>query len=804
MKSVMREMLKTIVYFYSAFCFYTIKVDDRVVVLESKQGDDLDSNMFSLLQELNERQKDNEQIRRKIYPKICLVVNGSSKKRIRNLLESYNIKKVKYLRRNSFNYCRMLSRAKYLFNDTSFPYFFTKKKEQVYVNTWHGTPLKKMGNDLTIGKLSQGNVKRNFMMSDFILFPNVEMEEKMSAAYGLDELYQGKVINSGYPRNSILLSQEKEDEIRKKLKLSNKKVLVYMPTHRGIVGVNQYKGQVDDIEGMLKYLDSHLKDDEILFVSVHSFVREKLDVSAYAKVRPFPATVDSYELLSCADVLITDYSSVMFDFLNTGKKIILYTYDYDEYLKRRGMYYDLCDFPFAKANNEHELLAEIRNDAEFDYSSLSERFTTYDSVSAAQNLLEFIFDKKDEGVRVKNLEGNGKQNTLFYVGNLNLNGITSSVVNLLSVADTSSENIFYCVKQSHFEQQPDKILVLPEDAKVVPLFDKLRPSFLEGIALLLTYKFDIETRATARLLSRMFERESYRLLGGLRLDRAIQYTGYDLGVIGIFEKLKAQRAIFVHNDMVKEHQTKGNVNPKMFKHFYSSFDRVACVSLAAYDSVIKISGRRDNIRMVQNAIDAKTIKEKALREPQFDEITSSTHDLDAVVDVLEGDCIKFINIARFSPEKGHKRLINAFNEFYKSNRNSYLIIIGGYSLDGLYESLIQYAASLEARDNIILIKKLKNPYPFLKKSSCFAFSSFYEGLGIVLLEAAVLDVPLFSTNIQGPRELLQLYGGTLVEDSQAGIVEGMTAYSNQEIKSLDFDYATYNKKVAEEFGDLFN
>ena len=804
MKSVMREMLKTIVYFYSAFCFYHAKVDDGVIVLESKQGDDLDSNMFSLLQELNERQKDSERIKHKIYPKIYLVVSGSSKKRISNLLKAYDIKRVRYLKRNSLQYCRIISRAKYLFNDTSFPYFFIKKKEQVYVNTWHGTPLKKMGNDLHLGKLSQGNVKRNFMMSDFILFPNREMEEKMSAAYGLSELYQGKIINSGYPRNSIVLKSEKEDEIRKKFNLENKKVIAYMPTHRGVVGTHQYKGQVDDIEGMLRYLDAQLKGDEILFVKLHSFVRENIDLSTYSRVKPFPSTLDSYELLSCADVLITDYSSVMFDFLNADKKIILYTYDYDDYLKERGMYYDLCDFPFARVNTEHELLAEIRNDAEFDYSSLSERFTTYDSASAAQALLEFILDKKGEGVKVKAPEGNGKQNTLFYVGNLNLNGITSSVVNLLSVADTSSENMFYCIKQSHFEEEPDKIFVLPENAKVIPLFDKLRPSFLESIALVLAYKFNFETRATAGLLSRMFERESYRLLGNVRLDRAIQYTGYDVGVIGIFEKLKAQRAIFVHNDMVKEHQTKGNANPKMFRHFYRSFDRVACVSLAAYDSVLKISERKDNIKMVQNAIDAKTIQEKALNKPQFDEITSSTHELDAVVDVLEGDSIKFVNIARFSPEKGHKRLMNAFNEFYKLNSNSYLIIIGGYSLNGLYESLIQHAASLEARDNIILIKKLKNPYPFLKKSSCFAFSSLYEGLGIVLLEAAVLDVPLFSTNIQGPRELLQLYGGTLVEDSQAGILEGMTAYSNQKIKSLDFDSATYNKKVAEEFSELFN
>jgi CDP-glycerol glycerophosphotransferase len=491
----------------------------------------------------------------------------------------------------------------------------------------------------------------------------------------------------------------------------------------------------------------------------------------------------------------------MFDFLNTGKKIILYTYDYDDYLKQRGLYYDLNDLPFARANTESELLSEIRSSASFDYSSVRLQFTTYDKPCAATTLLKFVLEGKDARLVVKEPQRSSKESSLLYVGNLNLNGITSSVLNLLSVIDDSSEDIFYCVKQSHFEKQPDKILVLPENARIVPLFDKVRPSFLEGLALVASYKFNIETKTTISLLGRMFERESYRLLGSLRLNKAIQYTGYDVGVMGVFEKLEAKRAIFAHNDMIKEYQTRKNINLKMLRHFYNNFDRVACVSQAAYDSVVKIGDRKDNIRIVQNAIDGKTIRRKALEKPQFDEGTSSNCDLETVVDILDRDCTKFINIARFSAEKGQRRLIDAFNEFYRSNQNSYLIIIGG--LGELYESLSAYAASLEAGNNIILIKELKNPYPFLKKSSCFAFSSFYEGLGVVLLEAAVLGVPMFSTDIQGPRELLRLHEGILVEDSELGILEGMKKYASGEIVKLDFDYASYNEKVSQEFDDLF-
>ena len=109
----------------------------------------------------------------------------------------------------SISYYRMLSRAKYLINDSTFPGRFIKKDGQIYLNVWHGTPLKCMGRDNVEERYSMGNVMRNLLMSDYLLFSNVFMEEKMRGAYMLDNLYKGQYIHECYPRNEIFFHPEK-------------------------------------------------------------------------------------------------------------------------------------------------------------------------------------------------------------------------------------------------------------------------------------------------------------------------------------------------------------------------------------------------------------------------------------------------------------------------------------------------------------------------------------------------------------------------------------------------------------------
>ena len=320
--------------FYNSF-YEHVPLDSNMIFLESRGGKALEGNIFALCREL-EKDKYNK------FKRI-LVVNKTSKKTIIQKLKNYDLHVNKIVETGSLQYYFYLSKAKYLVNDTSFPGRFIKKEKQIYLNVWHGTPLKRMGRDNVDEVYSMGNVMRNLLAADYLLFPNVYMEEKMSEAYMLDNLYEGRILHEGYPRNSIFFSRESGEDMKKKLGYKGQQLIMYMPTFRGKADKIEVKGFGTRIHQHLYELDRRLSDEQILLIKVHPFIQDQIEISQYSHIKPIPEEFDSYEVLNACDVLITDYSSVMYDFAITKRKIILFAYDYKEYIMERGMYENIKD-----------------------------------------------------------------------------------------------------------------------------------------------------------------------------------------------------------------------------------------------------------------------------------------------------------------------------------------------------------------------------------------------------------------------------------------------------------------------------
>lgn len=124
-----------------------------------------------------------------------------------------------------------------------------------------------------------------------------------------------------------------------------------------------------------------------------------------------------------------------------------------------------------------------------------------------------------------------------------------------------------------------------------------------------------------------------------------------------------------------------------------------------------------------------------------------------------------------------------------------MIIIGGYGT--LYNETLRYAE--DSLSNIVIIKSMSNPIAVMKKCDLFILSSYYEGLGLTLLEADTIGMPTISTNVQGPRGFVQEYGGVLVDVNSEGIYNGMMEYMNGKVKAMNVDYEAYNKRAVEQF-----
>lgn len=775
--------------------YNNLDINEKLIFLESKNGDDVAGNIFNIIKELcNEKYED--------Y-KIVLSLRKESFTRVENLFSNYNIKNVEFVEIGTLTYYKYLCSAKYLFNDTSFPAEFIKKESQIYLNTWHGTPLKKLGRDVAKRAYGLGNIQKNFLMADYLLYPNHFMEEKMMDAFMLGNLTNARIMNAGYPRNSIFFNQEAGFELKNKLGLKDKQIIIYMPTWRGILTNKDFiNEQVVSLKNYFSQIDESLSDNQLFYVKLHPFVKEEIDYTDYQHIDQLPSDYETYDLLNMADCLVTDYSSVLFDYASSKKKIILFTYDEEEYVKNTGLYFPLTNLPFPKVNEINDLIKEINAPKEYDDAEFINNFCTFDEVNAAKHICEYLlFNKSIRNVTINDIVHEKKEKVLIYSGSLAKNGITTSLLSLLEIIDLNERNYFICFRAPTVRIHTQTLFNISRDVRYISLMGKLNFNFKEAMAFLIFNKLNISNGFTKKYLDNVYGRNLEKYFPGIKFDMFIHFTGYEKKMTALFQRLDCKKAIFVHNDMVQEINTKGNQHFLTLKEAYNTYDKVAVVNDDLKPSTIQIKGNNDNIVMVENFFDYKSILRKSKEKLSFDDDTISNMSLSELNSILNSAHLKFITIGRFSHEKGHLRLLNVFNNFYKENKDSYMIIIGGYG--NLYEKTLQYAQELKCRDNVIIIRSISNPFPILKQCDLFILSSFYEGLGLVLLEANILGVKAFSTDVVGPQKLMKKYNGLLVENSEEGITKGIQDFLDGKIHILDINYNEYNNKSINQFDSLF-
>ena len=367
--------------FFSKYC----RLRPKWVLIESFHGQTVSDSGLVLAQEIA-----------RLYPGQYRVFYATEDKKKHQAFVDAAGLQVELVDVTTFRYTHILACAQHIFSNASLPIYFIKRPGQVYMQTWHGTPLKTLGKQMRMGIESMYNVQHNFLQADYLTQPNAFTRDVILRDYNLEPLYTGKVVMAGYPRNKVFMEPEKGVALRRKLGLEDKTVYAYMPTWRGqsnhSVDVLEYAAQVKKI---MHQVDSGLKDDQVLYVNFHPILHGAVQLDAYQHILPFPTEVSNYEFLNCADALITDYSSVFFDFSLTKKPIILFMYDYDTYLADRGLYMDVRSLPFRQIYQTEELVECLRSGAclQDDYSDTEyyHTFSKYDSPDVSEKLLKLAF-----------------------------------------------------------------------------------------------------------------------------------------------------------------------------------------------------------------------------------------------------------------------------------------------------------------------------------------------------------------------------------------------------------------------------
>lgn len=482
-------------------------VKDNVILLESKHGADIAGNIFSILQEISKETYQNF--------KVYLVTEKVKEESFEKLLTKYNIKNVIFVELRSKLYLELLASAKYLVTDTSFPPYYIKKPDQIYLNTWHGTPLKAMGKKVPSREFALGNVQRNFLIADYLLYQNEFSENIFLTDYMIDKVYKGTVLLSGYPRNTAFFKTERYGQIRRECGLSDKQVMVYMPTWRGMLHKMESRQQIKQIYNYFLSIDRKLKDSQILFVKLHPFVKNEIDYDDFIHIKAFPEDYETYDFLNASDLLITDYSSIMFDYAVSKKKIILFTYDREEYLTGRGMYLDLNQVDLPMVDTVNELIQEI-NKKEYGYPEFFKEYCSLDHKDCTKEVCEKVFlNKKVPELKTEQINYKAKSNILIYINRMPKGDRLEELIHNLNGLDGEQFNYFVSFRAESLKKSSAALGLLKDEIAYMPIQVGKNITMSEKIASVLMTKFGIRNSYTKRKMSGFAKRETLKNYGEL-------------------------------------------------------------------------------------------------------------------------------------------------------------------------------------------------------------------------------------------------------------------------------------------------
>jgi CDP-glycerol glycerophosphotransferase len=319
-------------------------------------------------------------------------------------------KDAELVRRWSWRYLKALAQAEYWIDNQGYPLRLAKRPETTYIQTWHGSALKRMGFDEPTLRVQSESEQRSYQQAldrfDHFVVRSEHDVRTLARAYRIPE---HKLLRTGYPRNDALVRARDSDvpdpraqRLAERLGIEpGRRVVLYAPTFR-----SRPDGRVRDFEFPFDVEDfaARFGDDHVLLVRAHYLNRLTLPPSVAGRVLDVSGEPDITPLLLLSDALITDYSSVMFDYALLQRPMVFFAHDWQEYAQdSRGTYFDLpAEAPGPVARTAEELFAAIGDLSavgtayEARLKEFVDKYGEYDRGDAAAQIVDRFFGPRGE------------------------------------------------------------------------------------------------------------------------------------------------------------------------------------------------------------------------------------------------------------------------------------------------------------------------------------------------------------------------------------------------------------------------
>lgn len=712
------------------------------------------------------------------------------------------------VKRMSPAYWHAVNTAPYLVNNMSFPVGFVKREGQVYINTWHGHPLKRMGHDVR-GRIEDGrNVMRNFLAADVLLSSSRAMTERLYLdAFRLRNVFTGTILEEGNPRTDLQFNREAAlselGSLAPHLALEpGEKVLLFAPTWRGA----DYAAPQDQAESLVDAVELIQATVAPLgfrvMVKPHQVVAHELAENPDLERYLVPAHVAPNVALGVADVLVSDYSSIVYDFLATGRPVVHFVPDHEDYSTYRDVYDPVHRWPGEVARDAEELVNALGHVSAPGYVvpqryfDAAARLASREDGGVARRVLDAVFKASLDPRRALVAPSDGRTKVLLYAGAMQPNGITASAEALLRHLDHTRYDVTVLLPfTAGNEKRRRRWNGLDRRVRLVFRYGPFAGGIGSAIVRRASTGFGRGSRmVNASMIKRAWSREWRRIFGEARFDYVIDFSGYAPFWGRLLQAGGARRsAIWMHNDMARDagRTVKGKKFLRrgleaVFRN-YKDFDAIVSVSedLDQINSTeLAAFAPRGRFTWVSNTVDAGQIAMRAA-EGRAPWTGSKPH---------------FVMVGRLSPEKNHHRALEAFAALVKQRPDARLDVLGDGPLRG---ELMALRKELGLSRHVAFHGHVENPHPALAAARALVVSSDYEGQPMVILEAMALGTPVISVEFGSAESAFPQGGGTIVAPCVEALTEAMLNAIDADAPGAMFDGRSYNEEAMRRFEAIF-
>lgn len=768
----------------------TLPIAEDTIVYESFHGASTSCNPLAICLEILRREAEGKPEHQHIW----VVEVGASVHP-----ELIGRENVHFIVRDSWSYYLHIATARYLINNTTFPPRFLRRPGQRYLNTWHGTPWKHLGRDIAEDPYGHDNAGRNFLQATDNLLPNEHTARILVETQDISNLVVRRPAVIGSPRvdRTLNLDPQRASRLRTELGLSGERpVVFYAPTWRGALGALQL-----DVRPFIEAIDVMARSGADVILRFHHLLARALDPEALPEnVMVVPDDMDTNEILGLTDVLVSDYSSVIFDFAPRNRPIVKYVFDLDAYTSERGLYFGLDEVPGDSCRTPEELAACLErlvtpggNETDWSASPTAALWGMEDG-RATQRAIDIMFGEEPQ---TEDLHNRGR--ALISLSGLRANGVTRSLRNLMATFESESTSIQLIV--------PKVSLGTPQALEIADelhahadfsLYTGLLTGTREEVNawyrlqdLRSTFSPDLKPLVRTRM-----QRERLRYFPDTHFDSVIDFDGYvsaQAALLGLGFPDETRRVYVSHSEFCVEMRSRFPKH-RQIGALLSEYSAIASVSDGAMrrnrEDLATEFGVPERLHCtLPNTIDVEGILAQA-REPLDTELEAwfSRPGPHAII------------AARLSVEKNHGTVLVALAELRREGVELDLLLLGE-GPRGI--ALRSQARELGISDRVKIAGHRDNPYPAIARSDAMLLPSTHEGQGLVLFEAILLGVPVAASNITGPASVLDggRYG-LLVEPDVAGMKLALRAIAEGALPAAGLDVREYQQQAVEAFRAL--